>query len=253
MCLLTAIYQVLPDCPLLLFGNRDERRGRRSLSPHISTDERTGVQWLGGTDGEAGGTWLGINEHGLVIAVTNRPDHQLSSLTQDKPRSRGLLCRDLLAAESVQQAVTEAERQLRSETYSGCNLLLFSRNDAVVIEAGDGLIVEELPPGIHVFGNGPPHDIHDARIRRVRDELHPLPSSNTVDACLPIAQTVCGLHDLDESASVCRHGDEWGTVSATVIAVTSNVADARYLYCDGLPCEAPFDDHSAQLRELLTH
>jgi hypothetical protein len=159
----------------------------------------------------------------------------------------------LLAAGTVREAVTEAERQVRSKLYSGCNLLFFSRNDAVVIDVGDGLTIEELPPGIHVFGNGPPNDIHDTRIRRVRDELQSLSPSNTVDACLPIAQTCCGLHDLDEFTSVCRHGDEWGTVSATVIAVTSNASDARYLYCDGLPCEAPFDDHSAQLRELLTH
>jgi uncharacterized protein with NRDE domain len=247
MCLLTAIHQTLPGCPLLLFGNRDEQRSRTSLSPQIATDERSGVQWLAGTDAKASGTWLGINEYGLVVAVTNRPEFHSSRPS----RSRGLLCRDLLACEAVGEAVTEAERQLRSETYSGCNLLLFSGEAAAVIEVGDGFFVDELPPGIHIFGNGPPNDAGDARIRRVRDELAPLSVDVPLDHWLNEARNLCGLHDRDANKSVCRHGVEWGTVSSTIIAVTSNIKNARYLYSDGLPCETPFDDHSPALRTLL--
>ena len=249
MCLLTAIHQTLPGCPLLLFGNRDEQRSRTSLSPQIATDERSGVQWLAGTDAKASGTWLGINEYGLVVAVTNRPEYQPARPS----RSRGLLCRDLLACEAVDEAVIEAERQLRAETYSGCNLLLFTGEAAAVIEVGDDFFVTELPPGIHIFGNGPPNDTHDARVCRVREELGPLPVDVPLDRWLSEARNLRGLHDRDANRAICRHGAEWGTVSSTITAVTSNIENARYLYNDGLPCETPFDDHSPALRTLLAH
>jgi uncharacterized protein with NRDE domain len=90
MCLFSAVYRAVPERELLILANREESRRRPTAPPGQRLDH--GTAWFGGLDLLAGGTWLGINEHGLVVAVTNR--HKLN--TEGGIRSRGLLCRDLL-------------------------------------------------------------------------------------------------------------------------------------------------------------
>ena len=61
-----------------------------------------------GIDRQAGGTWLGVNQFGLLVVVTNRP----KALAPLEPRSRGLLCRDLLDRRNARDAVATAVKEL---------------------------------------------------------------------------------------------------------------------------------------------
>ena len=67
MCLLALLFRVMPDAPVIAGANREERT--RGGDPPRVLDGRV----LAGTDPVAGGTWFGVNEHGVLIAVTNRP------------------------------------------------------------------------------------------------------------------------------------------------------------------------------------
>src|SRR4051794_18091065 len=102
MCLVFLAFQVDPDLPVLLGANREEDRRRLSTPP---VHDRSGsVRCLlagadRGPDGSSPriGTWLGVNEAGLVIAVTNRRDGEISPA--DQTRSRGWLAVALLGFE----------------------------------------------------------------------------------------------------------------------------------------------------------
>src|SRR5258706_2502276 len=84
---------ILEDGGYEVFFNRDELRTRKpALPPGVK--ERDGVRILAPEDGDAGGTWLGANEHGVSVGVANGPRE-----TSARPfRSRGLLVLDLLAS-----------------------------------------------------------------------------------------------------------------------------------------------------------
>ncbi|MGJ3242268.1 MAG: NRDE family protein [Opitutales bacterium] len=72
-----------------MFFNRDEQKTRlpaEAPSPAI----RKGVRFLAPRDGNFGGTWMLVNEYGLVLALLNHypPD---APTPVDQPTSRGLL------------------------------------------------------------------------------------------------------------------------------------------------------------------
>ena len=71
MCLLVIAFQMITDAPLIVAANRDERYDREAtyLTSLLSVSPRT----LGGRDELAGGTWLAVNEHGVVAGLTNKP------------------------------------------------------------------------------------------------------------------------------------------------------------------------------------
>jgi uncharacterized protein with NRDE domain len=77
-----------------LFFNRDELRTRQPALPPVLR-EREGVKYLAPTDGDKGGTWLGVNEYGLTVGLLNRYQDPFDRAREYD--SRGWLTRDLLA------------------------------------------------------------------------------------------------------------------------------------------------------------
>src|SRR5258708_9836343 len=65
------MFQVAPDAPLIVAANRDERLDRPAVPMTVLRDH--GPRILGGRDELAGGTWLAVNEHGVVAGLTNQP------------------------------------------------------------------------------------------------------------------------------------------------------------------------------------
>jgi uncharacterized protein with NRDE domain len=87
------------DSNLLVTMNRDEARFR---APEIPAREQIGrgkgVKWLAPIDGQAGGTWFGVNEYGVHACLLNRylPDDTLIyDLSGERP-SRGRIIIELL-------------------------------------------------------------------------------------------------------------------------------------------------------------
>ncbi len=70
MCTVVLLSRPGAAWPLLLAANRDERLDRAWQPPARHWPEQPDV--LAGRDCSAGGTWLGINDRGLVAAVLNR-------------------------------------------------------------------------------------------------------------------------------------------------------------------------------------
>src|SRR5258707_15575033 len=96
-----------------LFFNRDELATRKPALPPAAR-EREGVRFLAPEDGDAGGTWIGVNERAIAVGLANgtEPEQSLDDFDAGRRpgieiverllwlrtsfRSRGLLVLDLL-------------------------------------------------------------------------------------------------------------------------------------------------------------
>lgn len=239
MCLIALFLRVVEDSPLVVGANREEAYARGGLPPHLLDGSCRAVA---GTDPLAGGTWFGVNEHDVLIAVTNRRKSELPT----EPRSRGLLVRELLGCTSATEAVARASHALERNDYSGCNLVCADRAGAVVIQAGDWLRVKPLPPGIHVLTNS---DINDASDPRLSHALWWLVNRHYLNAeqCVDALRELCGQR---EDPPICLRGPERGTVSSSIVALRSPRSRSLYLHAQGPPDCTPYVDVSSLLREL---
>src|SRR5579871_3478523 len=108
MSLLGVVYRQLEEAAILVLTNREECYARPSAPPEIRRQQSDSPAWLGGLDLLAGGTWLGVNQFGVIVAVTNRPKQHILPNIQ----SRGILCRDLLSCRSAAAAQAAAGERL---------------------------------------------------------------------------------------------------------------------------------------------
>ena len=148
MCTLALYYREFKNFPLVVAANRDEHFSRPSAPPQALLEK----PWVfGGKDLIAGGTWLGVNEHGLIVGIVNRRVEAPRAM--NTPRSRGLLCLDMLRAKDVAQA-REWLAQEDGSNYQPFIVLVASAEAALVAYNSANEIRQiELEAGIHVFSN----------------------------------------------------------------------------------------------------
>ena len=246
MCTLTLAWQVFEDAPVLVAANRDEMLGRPSEPPD-ARDWETAV--VAPKDEEADGTWIGYNEHGVLVAITNRWMDE----AVEADRSRGLLVRDALRHESAEDAIRYVERELDARTYDGFNVLAADGASALLVEYDGHRRVRNLGPGIHVIvnvGADGTYDVPEARAEMGTQQaenanglltaLKPKPGEDGA-SWLDRAGEVISDHDY----GVCVHRDGFGTRSSSLISI--GAAGASYHFADGPPCETPFEPVEATI------
>ncbi|MFB6068955.1 MAG: NRDE family protein [Halobacterium sp.] len=252
MCTLTLAWQVFVDAPLVVAANRDELADRPSEPPTKIEDE-PGV--VAPRDARAGGTWVGYNEDGVFVGVTNRWVVGLAA-----ERSRGLLVREALRRPDAESAVRYVERAVDDDAYDGFNLVVADETAAFLLEWDGRLSVTPLDPGVHVvvnvgaaLGGGALTDTfytprerpergreQAENARAVRTALTPEPGEDA-DAWLDRAGTVLGDHDY----GVCVHEDGYGTRSSSLLRFGAD--GVRYWFAPGPPCETPFERVESQV------
>lgn len=233
MCLLAVYFRVAVDAPVVVGANREEFYARGGEPPQI-----LGPGILAGRDPRAGGTWLGVNVHGVLVAVTNR----LKTRGAAEPRSRGLLTRELLDCGSAAGAADRAIRELDSGRYAGCNLLIADAERAVVVHAGEWLHVNPLPPGLHVVTSI--RDVNDESDPRIGHALAWLSERDcrTSRECLAALAELCGQTG---APPMCLRGEDRGTVSSGLIAI--GPGNIVFLHAQGSPDVTPYADYSQLL------
>jgi uncharacterized protein with NRDE domain len=246
MCLLALYYRAVEDAAVVVGANREEEYRRGGLPPQLFEAAGGGhvARAVFGTDPTAGGTWLGINAHGVFVAVTNRRKSQ----PPPAPRSRGLLARELLAFPTAREASAFAVQQLERGPYAGCNFLCADAESATVIHAGDWLRVRPLPPGLHVLTNGDVNDASDPRTGHVLAWLGTHSPRNAAD-CLDALRRVCAHHP-PENPPICVRLEKGGTVSSTVLALRPSLEASSLWHAQGPPDRTAYADLSHLLREL---
>lgn len=242
MCLLAIIYRVLDEAPLLLAANREEFYDRPAFPPEVQPEI---PKTLCGMDRRAGGTWLGVNEHGLVVAVTNRTK---SHLPLDPP-SRGLLCRRLLMFPDAAAAAEHGLAELKTGRYAGANYLCVDAAEGFVLHGGDQVEQIALQSRLHIITNGDLNDPTDRRISLARRLLEgPVES---VPQFIARARQTCSRGPDASGDTILLRRENRGTVSSTLLVLSKQPQDSIYLYSPGPPDVTRYDDYSIQLRGML--
>lgn len=248
MCTITLAWQTFEDAPVVLAANRDEALDRPSESPKKREWETTVVA---PKDAQADGTWIGYNEHGVLVAITNRWTGE--DVAGD--RSRGLLVRDALGYESAEAAIRYVERDLDTRTYDGFNLLAVDDKSALLVEYDGIRRVRNLDPGVHVIVNvGADGNYEIPTVREedgiaqaenasgLREALTPEPGE-TSNEWLDRASDAIADHEY----GVCLHRDGFGTRSSSLVRMGQT--DVSYWYADGPPCETAYEPVMVDLWE----
>ncbi len=144
MCTLIAAVRTLPESPLVIAANRDERLDRPASGPRLWPGSPAFIAPL---DEAAGGTWLGLNAVGLFVGVTNR-----FGVERDETReSRGRLVVDALSFRSA-RALHTALEGLSAKRFNAFHLF-YSDATAAFVTWSTGVRVkqESLEPGVHII------------------------------------------------------------------------------------------------------
>lgn len=160
MCSVIILFRPNHDWPFLLAANRDEMHERPWVGPGRHWPDRPEI--VAGQDQLAGGSWLGINDFGVVAGILNRRN---TLGPQAGKRSRGELVLDALDFADADAAI-DMLRELDAGAYRPFNMVVgdnsgafWLRNDGARIE------VETLAPGYSMITASDRNDTDSLRIR----------------------------------------------------------------------------------------
>ena len=209
-------------------ANRDERIDRAWDPPGNHWPEYPGI--VAGRDRSAGGTWLGLNRHGMMAAVLNR--HGTLGPQAGK-RSRGEL--PLLAlAESSLDAAAAKIQSLDAGAYRSFNFVIADAARAILFRGLESGAPDphNLGPGTWMITSGEANDLALPRIAR-----H-LPKFEAAPAAAWPALLADNTPPEDSALNIPPHYG-FATVSAAVITL-SKTASPVWLFAAGPPHAAAF-------------
>jgi uncharacterized protein with NRDE domain len=152
MCLIVFAWQVIPEIPLVLAGNRDEFFQRPTASAAWWEDH---PQVYAGRDLEGGGTWLGITREGRFAALTNI---RAPSERRSDARSRGLLVSEFLTGcDTPEDYIDKLKNDAERDQYNGYNLIVGTPQKMVWFnnrDEEDERNGKPLAPGMYGLSNG---------------------------------------------------------------------------------------------------
>ena len=234
MCTLILKKPLHHDGHLQIFGNRDERLNRPATGFERIIIDKT-VAWAP-RDLEKGGTWLGVNEHGIFAGLTNRyapegyPDADLSA-------SRGALPRRALALRTVSDAAAQIREMTQQKVYPGFHLLLStSKETKLMVWNGRSLREEWLEQSLVVITERSFGDQKPAREIRLAKALTDSPHLLNLDD----VTRVLSHHEPNSIDAVCVHldGINYGTRTAVCITLAETLDGMEVWESQSPPCQA---------------
>jgi Transport and Golgi organisation 2 len=220
--------------PLILAANRDERLDRLWDPPAGHWPGQPSV--IAGRDRLGGGTWMGVNNHGVAAAVLNR---QGSLGPAPGKRSRGELPLLALANRSAGEAAA-AIAAMDAGGWRSFNLVLADRDGGVFVRGlGHGHPhTMLLAPGLHMVTAHDPDDPDSPRVARhlARFQAAEPPSPDDWRAWQEILADRHGQPG--EQINVVPRGG-FGTVCSSLLMLPRE-GPPVWLFAAGPPHEAPF-------------
>lgn len=247
MCTLVILRRPGHAWPLIVAGNRDEMRARPWLPPARHWPDRAEV--VAGQDSVGGGTWFGVNDHGVVAAVMNR----VGTLGPEAgKRSRGELVLEALDHAEASQAAA-ALAGIDTRAYRAFNLFVADPVSAFWLrhagEASPAVEVFEVGAGLHMLTA---RDLDDLSLARIRVHLPrfraaPAPRPETGDWsgwCTLLADRSYSEADGPYAALNLELPDGFGTVCSQLAAVPRYPGPRTrpvFLFAAGPPDRAPYE------------
>lgn len=269
MCSVIILRRPGHSWPLLLAGNRDELRSRPWRTPGRHWPDRPEV--VAGLDVLAGGSWLGVNEHGVVAVILNRPGTLGPSAGK---RSRGELVLDALDVEEA-EAAADALAELDPEAYRAFNLIVADAHEAFWLRhagtfptfgfraedgswrevdaadmpsaagarrpVGSGIEVREIPTGLSMITAFDLNDLSSPRIAKFLPEFRaapvPEPEQGDWSGWLRVlSDRVAADQDPKNAMNIVSEGD-YGTICTSLVALPPE-GPPRMWFAAGRPDEA---------------
>lgn len=247
MCTVVILRRPGHDWPLLMAANRDEMAGRPWDPPGRHWPDRENV--VAGIDRLAGGTWMGLNDEGVVAGILNRRD---SLGPDDTLRSRGEIVLEALDHADAADAA-EALADLDGRSYRSFNLVVADNRDAYWIKsmgepARGAIEVREIPEGLSMLTAFDLNDTASGRVafHRPRFEAAAAPDVDAGDWSTwqkLMASTEYGDKTDHRDAMRITTDFGFGTLSSSLIALPSvdfNDRKPVWLFAGGAPGEAGF-------------
>ncbi|MCA8976613.1 MAG: NRDE family protein [Planctomycetes bacterium] len=242
MCLLIVLRGYHPSHPVLVGANRDERIDRKSAPPGLWIGEHRRL--LSPRDRVAGGTWLAIDDRGRFAGITNLA----AGPVLDAAPSRGLLPHLALDQADLDTAAEVVKKRVAAAPHSGFQLVLCDGERTLVLRNEGGAVrcIDWPDPVLLVTNEHGPGDLElpglaTATAQRSTVELQ-------LDALAPLLADRGG----EGRHEVCKHGDRYGTVSSSLIAVPAgDPLELRWRYAAGPPDVTPYRNYGNLGRRLL--
>jgi uncharacterized protein with NRDE domain len=167
MCTLILLRRPGHDWPVIIAANRDEMIDRPARPPARHWPDRPEV--VAGLDELAGGSWLGLNDHGVVAGILNRFGTLGPAPGQ---RSRGELVLEALDhADALAAALALGE--INPRAYRSFNMIIADNRDAFWLRHADmsGTLPVEVRPiaaGLSMIAAGDIDETETPRLVRYR-------------------------------------------------------------------------------------
>lgn len=252
MCTLVILFQPEQRWPLILAGNRDEMRHRPSAPPGRHWPAQPEV--TAGLDHLGGGTWLGMNRHGVVATIMNR-EGTLGPLAGKK--SRGDLVLQALQHPSAEAALY-ALQSLATRDYRAFNLFIGDRHECFWLrheesQGSNRLENFKIEPGLHMLASRELDDVSHPRIRywlpRFRSARSPVPEQHQWSEWIALLSGRVNS-DLDNPHAAMNMAlpNGFATVSCSLVALPRSPEQDNpvWLYVDGAPDRAKFSPVSLE-------
>jgi len=167
MCTFVILRRPGQDWPVLIAANRDEMIDRPWQPPGRHWPDRP--ELVAGLDELAGGSWLGINDFGVVAGILNRYGSLGPAPGQ---RSRGELVLEALDHADARDAAA-ALQKLEPAAYRTFNLIIADNRDGFWLRHADPtgtlpITSTEMKPGLSIIAAGDLDDMDTPRLRRYR-------------------------------------------------------------------------------------
>lgn len=254
-----ALLGFLEDYPVMVLHNRYLNRGTLEEAPRFFCGAR---RIYAPYDVASKGTWIGFNDSGLLVAVTNQETEMLERPT----RSRGLLAMDLLdgcdSADEAKGLLTDPDARL---DYRRGNFLVADADSAWHIVWNRETDVHRLDYGGHTittltlfhrmdWSERAEKMWENAERRRIRaiqilDNQQP----GDIEGLTAMLKEMGADHGAEKGpGSICYHypTGEYMQTSSTIISIGADVSESRIQYCPGNPCENNYVDYSGIVEKV---
>ena len=212
-----------------LLCNRDEKNDRPpAIGPRIG--ERGWVRFIAPVDPQSGGSWIGVNEFGVSVCLLNGKNASDRALAV---RSRGLIVRDLIWADSARECALWLNQIDLSRVAPFVVVLLQPEIPATIGEwDGESLTLVESADSYMPLTSS---SYDPAGVREIRcNEFRAIArSSGRTDASV-LRAFHCSHGSAASPYSVCMHRPDAQTVSFSQIFVTPE--EIRFSYSPSAPC-----------------
>jgi hypothetical protein len=206
-----------------VFFNRDELHTRSHGLPPRCVTGPSGQQILMPLDPDAGGTWIGVNDAGLIVAVLNNYPHYQKVLPSQ--RSRGQLVVDLLDQANDAVSCMALADGVDAQIYRGFLLFALDRQHEPLARAWDGVSLVDLSLG----GVGGLHSLTTSSVRHedCRDFRHALLGAERRERDV-LNEKHSYYHYEDSSLGPVMVREDASTDSITEISLSADQARVRF-------------------------